>query len=63
MSRALRRFEVLLPLKFNDDLVRLFIDIPDLPEHRDFLVEYKETLKIRSQQIDIWKVTFPLDVV
>ena len=63
MSRALRRFEVLLPLKFNDDLVRLFIDIPDLPEHRDFLAEYKETLKIRFQQIDIWMVTFPLDVV
>ena len=106
MSRALRRFEVLLPLKFNDgsavpqelaaqtilelrekfgavscdtqtiqgvwqhagqeyrdDLVRLFIDIPDLPEHRAFLAEYKETLKIRFQQIDIWMVTFPLDVV
>lgn len=106
MSRALRRFEILLPLKFNDgsavpgeltaktilelrdkfgavscetqtihgvwqhsdqeyrdELVRLFIDIPDLAEHRQFLAEYKETLKARFQQIDIWMVTYLLDVI
>jgi hypothetical protein len=106
MSRTLRRFEILLPLKFNDgsmvpgeltaqtilelrekfgavscetqtikgvwqqagqeyrdDLVRLFIDVPDLGEHRQYFVEYKEILKIRFQQIDIWMVTYPLDVI
>jgi hypothetical protein len=49
--------------EYRDDLVRLFIDIPDLPEHREFLVEYKEKLKERFQQIDIWMVTYPLDVI
>jgi hypothetical protein len=50
-------------LEYRDDLVRLFVDIPDLPEHRQFLVEYKETLKVRFHQIDIWMVTYPLDVI
>jgi hypothetical protein len=106
MSKVLRRFEILLPLKFNDgttvpgelgvetvqqlrdrfgavscetqviqgvwqrageefrdELVRLFIDVPDLPEHREFMTEYKETLKVRFKQIDIWMVTFLLNVI
>jgi hypothetical protein len=106
MSRALRRFEILLPLKFNDgtavpaeftgetilelrtrfgavscetqiiqgiwqhagdnfrdELTRLFIDVPDLPEHLEFMTAYKQTLKSRFKQIDIWMVTFLLDVI
>ena len=102
MSRTLRRFEVLLPLRFNegqpvpdelvadalieleqrfgavscetqtirglwhhegqpfrDDLVRVFVDAPDLPENREFLVEYKELLKTRFRQLDIWLVDVP----
>ena len=49
--------------EYRDDLIRLFIDIPDLPESRQFLSEYKEILKVRFQQIDIWMVTYPLDVI
>jgi hypothetical protein len=101
-----RRFEILLPLKFNDgspvpaelqittllelrdrfgavscdtqtirgawqhegqayrdDLIRLFVDVADLPEHSQFFRVYKETLKARFQQIDIWMVTFPLEII
>ena len=100
MSRALRRFEVLLPLRFNDgqpvpddliadtlieleerfgavssetqtirglwryegrsyrdDLVRVFVDVPDEPESRQFFVEFKDRLKARFQQLDIWLTT------
>ena len=84
MSRMVRRFEVLLPLRFNDgspvpdaavadtlieleeqfgavscetqtirgrwrsegqtyrdDLIRVFVDVPDVPENREFFVAYK----------------------
>src|SRR5688500_5186914 len=42
---------------FRDDLVRVYVDVPDLPETLEFFREYKERLKTRFQQIDIWMVT------
>lgn len=106
MSRLVRRFELLLPLRFNDgqavpddliaetlieletrfgavscetqmiqgrwhyeaqtyrdDLVRLFLDVPDTPENFQFFVEYKEQIKTRFKQIDIWLTTFLIEVL
>ncbi len=106
MSRSLRRYEILLPLRFNDgqpvpdeivaeslleleqqfgavstetqmirglwrhegesfrdDLVRVFVDVADEPEHRRFFVEFKGRLKVRFQQIDIWMTTYPIEVL
>lgn len=104
MSSSLRRFEILLPLRFNDgqpvpdetigesllelrqrfgavssetqlirglwlhegheyrdELVRVFVDAPDGPEARQFFVAYKELLKSRFGQIDIWMTTYPIE--
>jgi hypothetical protein len=106
MSKAYRRYEILLPLRFNDgqpvpealvgdtlfdlrerfgaissetqtirgtwqhegqifrdDLVRVFVDVPDLPDNRQFFVEYKEHLKTRFQQLDIWMTTYALEIL
>jgi len=106
MSRTVRRFEVLLPLRFNDgtsipddfvadtlieleerfgavscetqtirghwryegepyrdDLIRAFVDVPDVPENRQFFVEFKERLKARFQQLDIWMTTYLIEVL
>ena len=106
MSSAFRRFEILLPLRFNDgqavpdeliadtllelrqrfgavssetqvirghwqhegqlfrdDLVRVFVDVPDAPESRQFFVELKERLKARFRQIDIWITSYPVEVL
>ena len=106
MSKAFRRFEILLPLRFNDgtavpdeliaqsllelrqrfgavssetqtirgiweyqdqvyrdDLVRIFVDAPDLPESREFFQQFKERAKARFQQIDIWLTTYPIEVL
>ena len=106
MSRTVRRFEILLPLRLNDgtpvpegavadtlieleerfgavscetqtirgqwrsegqsyrdDLIRVFVDVPDLPESRQFFVECKERLKTRFQQIDIWMTTYLIEVL
>ena len=105
MSSTFRRYEVLLPLRFNDgrpvpddliadallelegrfgavsaetqtirgqwrhegqsyrdDLVRVFTDVPDLPENRQFFLEFKERAKARFQQLDIWLTSHPIDV-
>jgi hypothetical protein len=106
MSRSLRRYEILLPLRFNDgqpvpddlvadtlleleqrfgavsaetqtirglwrhegesyrdDLVRVFVDVADEPEHREFFLAFKERLKAQFQQIDIWMTTYPIEVL
>jgi hypothetical protein len=106
MSRMVRRFEVLLPLRFNDgaavpdelvaetlleleqrfgavscesqmirgrwrhegqsyrdDLVRVFVDTLDDAESRRYFVEYKERLKARFQQLDIWMTTYLIEVL
>jgi hypothetical protein len=106
MSKAFRRFELLLPLRFNDgeivpnalivdtlleleaqfgavssetqvirghwqhqgqeyrdDLIRIFVDAPDEPGNRQFFVDFKDRLKSRFQQIDIWMTTYPIEVL
>ena len=106
MSSTLRRYELLLPLRFNDaqpvpdslladtlveleqqfgsvssetqtirgqwqhqgqsyrdELVRIFVDVPDTAESREFFVAYKEQLKSRFRQIDIWMTTYPIEVI
>ena len=58
MSRMVRRFEVLLPLRFNDGT-----PVPDAPESREYLVAAKERLKARFQQLDIWMTTCLIEVL
>ena len=106
MSGILRRFEILLPTRFNDgqsipdelfadtlaeleqqfgsvssesqvihgrwsyqgqmyrdDSVRVFVDVPDTATSREFFVGYKEQLKSRFRQLDIWMVTYSIEVI
>ena len=49
--------------EFRDDLVRIFLDVEDRPEHREFFRDYKEKLKTRFRQIEIWMTTYPIDVI
>ena len=106
MSRAFRRYEILLPLRFNDgrsipddavadallalrrefgavscetqtirglwqheeqvyrdELMRVWVDALDTPQSRQFFVTFKEILKTRFEQIDIWMTTYPLEVL
>ncbi len=106
MDKPFRRYEMLLPLRFNDgkpvpddiiadtlleleerfgavscetqatrgfwrhegesyrdELVRVYLDVPDLPENRQFFSRLKEQLKARFKQIDIWMTTYRLEVM
>jgi len=105
MSSSWRRFEVLLPLRFNDgrdvapewlaeavlevvdrfgaasyetqkveghwrhggvsyrdDLVRVVVDVPDIAENRDWVREFKERWKTRLEQLELWVVSYPIDI-
>jgi hypothetical protein len=48
---------------YRDELVRVFCDVPDLAENRQFFVEFKERLKSRFQQYDIWMTTYLVEVI
>jgi hypothetical protein len=48
---------------YRDELVRVFVDVPDDSRHREFFTRYKESLKGRFQQIDNWMTTYPIDVL
>lgn len=48
---------------YQDNLARLFVDVPDRPEHREFFQQFKETLKARFRQLDIWITSHPVDVI
>src|SRR5438477_9951553 len=106
MSKTFRRFEILLPLRFNDgtavpedliaetllelrdrfgavsaetqtirgvwqhegkvyrdDLIRVFVDVPDSAENLGFFQTFKEHAKDRFKQLDIWMTTYPIEVL
>jgi hypothetical protein len=48
---------------FRDELIRVFVDTPDIPESREFFLEFKERLKARFQQIEIWLTTYSIEVL
>jgi hypothetical protein len=47
---------------FQDEHTRLFVDVPDDQESREFFREFKERLKLRFDQLDLWITSHPIDV-
>jgi len=48
---------------YRDDLIRVFVDVPDAPASREYFVACKERLKTRFQQLDIWMTTYLIEVL
>ncbi len=105
MNNNWRRFEVLLPLQFNDgrdippewladavleivrrfgaasyqtqgleghwrhggiayrdNLVKLIVDVSDVAENRQWMRDFKERWKIRLEQLELWVISYSIDV-
>jgi hypothetical protein len=105
MPSSWRRFEVLLPLQFNDgrdvpaewladavleivdqfgaasyetqkveghwrhggvvyrdNLVKILVDVPESPENRQWMKEYKDRWKSRLEQLELWLVSYLIEV-
>ena len=105
MSTSGRRFEILLPLRYNDgspvpddfiadalvelrpkfgavssetqriegqwqhagqvyrdELVRVFVDVADTSQNREFFLEFREQIRSRFQQVSIWMTSHPIDI-
>ena len=48
---------------FEDDAVRLYVDVEDTPENAAFFASYKAKLKQRFRQIDLWLVSFEIQIM
>lgn len=48
---------------YRDDLVRVFVDVIDDADNLTFFREFKERLKTRFEQVDIWLTSHPIDVL
>ena len=48
---------------YQDNLTRLFVDVADKPEHREFFKQFKERLKSRFDQLDVWITSHPIDLI
>ena len=48
---------------FRDDLTRVFIDVRDSSSNKKFFRDFKERLKKRFNQMDIWITTYRVEVI
>ena len=48
---------------YHDPIVRVFVDVEDKPENRQFFIDLKQRLKARFQQLEIWLTSYPVDVL
>ena len=48
---------------YEDKLIRIRIDATDIPSNWEFFKQYKETLKNRFQQEDIWITAHKITVI
>ena len=48
---------------YRDSLARVFVDVEDAPQNRQFFLQFKERLKERFQQKDIWLTTYPIEAI
>jgi hypothetical protein len=49
--------------RYEDQSVRVTVDVDDTPENRQFFVSFKETLLARFEQIEIYIVSYPVDIL
>lgn len=104
MSNKLRRYEILIPTRFNDgrkiplrfvgaalneivarfdavsherravegrwrdkdtlyhdNLSRIFVDVPDEPESRQWMSDFKARWKDKFEQLELWMVSYAID--
>jgi hypothetical protein len=47
---------------FRDDLALLVVDVPDTAKNRKWMKAFKATWKRRLDQIDIWMVSYSIDI-
>jgi len=45
-----------------DNLVKLVVDAPDLVSNRRWMKQYKEHWRLRLDQVELWMISYAVDV-
>jgi hypothetical protein len=49
-------------VQYRDDLVRVVVDVPDDEQYRQWMKEYKQRWKARLEQLELWMVSYPIEI-
>jgi hypothetical protein len=49
--------------RYEDELLRLVVDVDDTPENHEFFTGFKSTLLERFEQIEIYIASYPVDIL
>ncbi len=47
---------------YREEQVRMFVDVPDLPKNRAWLKDFKARWKNKLKQIEIWMVSYRIEI-
>jgi hypothetical protein len=47
---------------YRDDLVRVVVDVPDSTRNRQWMRQFKERWKVRREQVELWMVSYRIEV-
>ena len=47
---------------YRDELVRLFVDLPDKPSNRQWMKQFARRWKSRLEQLELWMVSYAIEI-
>jgi hypothetical protein len=47
---------------YRDDLVRIVVDVPDSTRNRQWMKQFKDRWKVRLEQLELWVVSYRIEV-
>jgi len=47
---------------YRDDLVRIVVDVADSPRNRQWMRQFKDRWKVRLEQLELWMVSYRIDI-
>lgn len=50
-------------VRYEDTNIRIIVDVEDTPQNSEFFVSFKQILKERFRQLDIWMVSHEIRIV
>lgn len=50
-------------MRYEDANIRIIVDVDDTPQNTQFFAEFKQVLKQRFRQLEIWIVSYEIRIV
>jgi hypothetical protein len=47
---------------YRDNLVRIVVDVPDVPKNRQWMRKFKKRWKARFEQLELWMISYRIEI-